>query len=199
MDVLRQNNVKTKKTYVLNTKFKVDYKIDIMTKYGLKELECHNNLPIIDIEKDYIDINLLQSLTSIFSVKINEELHIKINKNEAYFINYNDDMFLMEKVLTDYVIDKNMLKVNNYKELDSQNIYEHIKNYPIIIYYNENRSLKMFYDNDNLKIIFYYKNKKLLFKQNFYLIYICMSDSFVGSSCVSCVSCVSLVVFCTGS
>lgn len=167
LDILRQNNVKTKKSYILNTKFKINTKIDIMTKYGLRELECINSLPIIDIEKDYIDINLLKAFTSIYSIKINNDLHIKINKKEAYFVNYNDDMFFMEKDLTDYVMDKNMLKVNSYNELDSQNISDHIKNYPVIIYYNENRSLKMFYDEDILKVIFYYKNKKLLLNKIF--------------------------------
>jgi hypothetical protein len=167
LDILRQHNVKTKKSYVLNTKYNVDYKIDIMTKYGLKELECHNNLPIIDIKEDYVDINLLLSFTSIYSILVNQDLIIRFNKGKAYFVNYTDEVFLFEKVLNDYIIDGNVLRVNNYKELDSQNVYEYIRNYPIVIYYNENRSLKIFYDNDILKVIFYYKNKKLLLNKIF--------------------------------
>lgn len=169
LEVLRQNNVRTKKSYVLNTKHKNEFKLDIMTKYGLKKLECHNGLPIIDIKKDYIDINLLQSFTSIYSIKINKDLIIRFNKGEVYFVNYTDDMFFMENELTstDYILDKNILKINNYKSLDSQNIYELINEYPIIIYYDENRSLKMFYENKILKVIFYYKNKKLLLNKIF--------------------------------
>ena len=80
LDVLKKNDVRTKKSYYLNIKKKYHDKIYIMTNLGIRQINCIDYLPIIDIKQDYIDINLLKTFKFIHGVKINDDLLVKINK-----------------------------------------------------------------------------------------------------------------------
>ena len=71
----------------------------------------------------------------------------------------------MENDKINYTFENGNILVKDYKMLDIKNINELIKENSVIIYYNKNRKLELYYDKEQLKIIFYCFNKKLFLNE----------------------------------